>query len=171
MDSDRIFAVQITIPNSLSLSIIGVYLPTTECPVDTYKEYLQELENVVHALQTDGPVLIMGDFSAHISNLHYACGNCESKLHGDLLMNVMTCTDHCAVSLCELTSGPYFYFSGGRRTTVDFCLLDNWAAHLVSDCVVMSQHPLNLSDHLALAVEVNCKPHPLMPLESINAQA
>lgn len=127
MDSDRIFAIQLTISNYLSLSIISVYLSTTECPVDMYNEYLLELENAVHALQTDGPVLIMGDFNAHISNLHYGHGNCESNLHGYLLMNVMKHT------LCELNSGPDFtYFSGGRRTTVVYCLLNNWAAHLVS---------------------------------------
>lgn len=65
-----------------------------------YNEYLLELENAVHALQTDRPVLIMGDFNAHISNLHYGHGNCESNLHGYLLMNVMKHT------LCELTSCP-----------------------------------------------------------------
>jgi len=35
MDSDRIFAIHLTISNYLSLSIIGVYLLTTEHPVDT----------------------------------------------------------------------------------------------------------------------------------------
>ena len=69
--SDRIFAVQLTLYSSSSLSIVGVYLPTTDSPIVVFKEYLQELENITNVLQADGPVIIMGDFNAHISTVTY----------------------------------------------------------------------------------------------------
>ena len=67
---DQIVAVQLNVSSSTTLSIVSVYLPTTDSPISMYKEYLQELENVVYALQTSGPVLIIGDFNAHIGQAH-----------------------------------------------------------------------------------------------------
>ena len=51
---------------------------------------------------------------------------------------------------------PHTFSSGGRNTTVDFCFIDCWAAHLVLECEVLSHHPLNLSDHLPLKVKLDC---------------
>ena len=42
------------------------FLPATDNPLNVYEEYLMELENVVYALQKSGPVVIIGDFNAHI---------------------------------------------------------------------------------------------------------
>ena len=50
-----------------------------------------------------------------------------------------------------------FYGGGGRNTTVDFCLVDCWAAHLVLECGILPRHPLNLSDHLALKLKLDCQ--------------
>ena len=66
IDSDRIVAVQLSVSNSTTLSFVGVYFPTTDNPLNVYKGYLCELENVVYALQMSGPVVIIGDFNAHI---------------------------------------------------------------------------------------------------------
>ena len=35
---------------------------------------------------------------------------------------------------------------------MDYCLLDNHAAHILQECVTLDHHPLNLSDHLPLSV-------------------
>ena len=110
ISSDRIFAVQLPISNFSTLSIVGVYLPTTDSPIEVFKEYLQDLENVVNSLQADGPVLIMGDFNAHISSTMYSRGNKNSNTQGDLLSDMMVRTDHYAVSLCKPTVGPNFTF-------------------------------------------------------------
>ena len=67
--SDRIFAIQLSVSSSVSLSIVGIYLPTTDSPLTLYKECLQELENVIFSLQTDGSVLVMSDFNATLASL------------------------------------------------------------------------------------------------------
>ena len=153
IDSDRIIAVQLNVSSSTTLSIVGVYLPTADSPLNVYKEYLQELENVVYALQTSGPVLIIGDFNAHIGQTHSNHAQCQTNSQGRLLMDMINRTGHYAVSLSDLATGPTHTFSGGgRSTTVDFCFIDCWAAHLVLECEAQQRHPLNLSDHLALKV-------------------
>ena len=55
-----------SLPFSYQSQVLSLYLPTTDSPLTLYKECLQELENVIFSLQTDGPVLVMGDFNAHI---------------------------------------------------------------------------------------------------------
>ena len=123
-NSDRIVAVQLDVSCSTILSIIGVYLPA-DGPLSVYKEYLQELENIVCALQTAGPVLITGDFNAHIGMINNSRAHCQSNHQGKLLMEMIDRTGHYAVSLSDLTTGPiHTYCSGGRNTTVDFCFLD-----------------------------------------------
>ena len=168
IDSDRIIAVQLNVSSSTTLSIIGVYLPTADNPLNVYKEYLQELENVVYALRTSGPVLIIGDFNAHIGRAHSNRAQCQTNSQGRLLMDMIDRTGHYAASLSDLATGPTHTFSGGgRNTTVDFCFIDCWAAHLVLECEVQQHHPLNLSNHLALKVKLNCKPQ-LMAHENTN---
>lgn len=103
--------------------------------------------------------IIMGDFNAHISNITFPRGNKNSNIQGDLLLDMMSRTDHYPISLCPPSVGPnYTFSSGGRSTTVDYCFINCWAAHLVSSCKVLSKHPLNLSDHLPIQTVLNCSP-------------
>ena len=151
IDSVRILAVQLNVSNSTTLSIVGVYFSTTDSPLDVYKEYLQELENVVHALQYSGPVLIVGDFNAHIDLTHSNCAQCQTNSQGHLTEMI----DHTG----NYAGPTYTYFGGGgRNTTVDFCFFDCWAAYLVTKCETQQHHPLTLSDHLAHKVKLICKP-------------
>ena len=157
IDSDRIVAVQLTVSNSAKISIIGAYFPTTDNSLNIYKEYLCELENVVYA--RSGPVVIIGDFNAHIGKVYSNRANCQTNPQGHLLLDMIDRTGHYAVSLSDLSRGPTHAFSsGGRNTTVDFCFIDFWAAHLVLECEVLSRHPLNLFDHLPLNVKLDCEP-------------
>ena len=53
------------------------------------------------------------------------------------------------ISQSHFTSGPnYTYHNGSHYTSVDYCLLDCWSAHMVRGCGTIDHHPLNLSDHL-----------------------
>ena len=122
-------------------------------PVTTrLKEYLHELENTILALQSDGPIMVLGDFNAHLGCMGGPRGMGEANLQGKLLLDLMCRTNLFAASLCSISSGPsYTYFSGAHHTTVDYCLLDNHDAHILQDCVTLDHHPLNLSDHLPVS--------------------
>ena len=103
---------------------MGVYLPTSNTPLNLYKEYLQELENVVYALQTDDPVLVMGDFNAHIGQSYSDRVDGQTNTQGQLL-DLMSRTGYYAVSFSHLTRGhTSTFFSGSRSTTVDYCFID-----------------------------------------------
>ena len=156
-NSDRIAAVQLDVSSSTTLSTPSRCPPP---PPNVYKEYLQELENVVCALQTAGPVLITGDFNAHIGMINNSRAQCQSNPRGKLLMEMIDCTGHYVVSLNDLTTGlaPYTPIVAVVEIPMLTCFIDCWAAHLVMKCEVQQRHPLNLSDHLALSVKLDCKP-------------
>ena len=94
-NADRLFAVQLQLPTLESISVIGVYLPPTDHPLDTYREYLMELEGLVSSLQHCGPVLIMGDFNAHLGSLGgpRGCGttNSQGTLNSSLMPTSLQC--------------------------------------------------------------------------------
>ena len=162
-NSDRIIAVQVPISDCQCLSVIGVYLPTSDVPITQYKEVLNELENVVSALQRKGPVVVVGDFNAHIGELYSKRALGTTNAQGHLLLDMVIRSNQYIASLTNTATGPKHTFSNGDcRTTIDYCLVDSWAAHLVTSCNVLDQHALNLSDHLAIRIKLDCHPQLLV---------
>ena len=51
------------------MKLIAVYLPGSDMGMECYSEHLIELEWVVSEHQPDGPVIVMGDFNAHLGTL------------------------------------------------------------------------------------------------------
>ena len=48
------------------VSVIGVYLPCLDQGVDCYREHLVEFERVISESELQGPVMLLGDFNAHL---------------------------------------------------------------------------------------------------------
>lgn len=152
LTSDRFMAVQISLPTSTTLTVIGVYLPSTDHPVAEFQDYLHDLECFISASQQNGPVVIMGDFNAHL------CVHGTPNHQGELLSGLL---DRCGLYPVPQTSpyGPnYTYRSSIHRSTVDLCLLDFASAHLVSSYNIYYPDPLNFSDHLPISLHLDITP-------------
>ena len=159
MNSERIVAIQLSTSSHNTISIIGVYLLTSDYPITYFKDILGELENAIYALQQNGPVIVMGDFNAHKGQPYSERAQTQTNSQGQLLLDMIDRTGHYAASLVDAAKGPVYTFSNGNRfSTVDYCFIDSWAAHIVADCEVLDHHPLNLSDHLAIKLSINCQP-------------
>ena len=130
------------------MSIIGVYLPCLDHRLDCYKEHLVELERVVSESELLGPVIVLGDFNAHLGGY---VGAGEPNVQGVLLQEVVERLQLSAVSPESLASGPgYTYLSGDVRTIVDYVLMDVEAVSLMSSCHAHPMEDLNMSDHLPI---------------------
>ena len=118
ISTDRFQAIQIPYLNTQVLSIVGVYLPSSDHPVQEYVDCLAELESVISALQADGPVIIMGDFNAHLGNVD------NSGTHnqvGELLFDVVCRCNLYVASISGMATGAnYTYSNGPHHTTVDY---------------------------------------------------
>ena len=69
--SDRFCVLELSLsPSQTSeprtLNIIPVYLPSSDHSLEEYAEYLTELTSIVSAIECSGPVLLLGDFNAHL---------------------------------------------------------------------------------------------------------
>ena len=162
--SDRFAVIQIPLTNTQSLSIFGVYLPSTDHPVSEYIEYLTELESTISALQASGPVMIAGDFNAHLGTLGCQRNDDVPNSRGHLLFDVICRCDLFAVSQSALANGACYTFANStHHTTVDYCLVDCNYVYLVQSCSTLFTESLNLSDHLPLVIQLDVQPSASAP--------
>ena len=154
--SDKICAI--TVETTMApILIIGVYLPTSDTSTDIYQDYLSDMENLINN-HPQGPVVIAGDFNAHVGPTGGPRCQEQQNVHGRLLSDLVDHNDLFFTSLSECTKGHcYTFFSGDVRTTTDY-IITNAVSPLVSNYLIQDHHPLNSSDHLPLSVSLNLSP-------------
>ena len=166
-DCDRMCGLSVNLPNSYrSLNIIGVYMPSAEQPQEVYSSYLSSVEHAISQLNTQGPLLIMGDLNAHLGDRTEAN---TTNPRGVLWNNMLDAHSLVNVSLGPLATGtPYTYSSGGCFTLLDFTVSNIDASRGISSSCTLDEHPLNTSDHLPVLCSLNlthirCPPAPAFP--------
>ena len=115
----------------------------------------------------------MGDFNTHIGQPYSERAPGQTNAHGQLLLDMINRSSQYIASLVDTAAGPtYTFCSGNCYTVVDYCLVDSWAAHLVSSCEILDRHALNRSDHLAIRLKLDCHPqllvHPMQNQPKLN---
>ena len=120
--SDRICAIQLRSEDCV-VSVIEVYLPSSNLPVEEYQECVHLLEEVVTDCQRSGEVVVLGDFNAHLKYMEHT-GEIEGiNPPGLCLAKFIDNSDLYPVSLTSLCTGPaYTYHSGDHFTTIDYVL-------------------------------------------------
>ena len=128
-----------------------------------------ELESLISEGQRLGPVLIAGDFNAHLDPLGGVRGQGIPNQQGVLLkQRVDRCELH-AVSFSSVSDGPlYTFWNSEVQTTVDYVVASYKASHCIQRCFTHELSPLNCSDHLAITtvssipITPTAIPHPTM---------
>ena len=71
ISSDHICAVRFSVDDGGSslVSVIGVYMPWSDQGLECYRDHLIELERVISESSLLGPVVVLGDFNAHLQGL------------------------------------------------------------------------------------------------------
>ena len=163
ISSDRICGIRFTVDNTDGsvMSVVGVYLPCLDQGMDIFREYLVELEHVISELELLGPVVVTGDFNAHLGKLGGSRGAGDVNVQGVLLHEMMGRCNLSAVSLGSIASGPgYAYQCGEVHTTVDYVLMDVEAASVMLSCSTHCMDDLNTLDHLPLTARLAYVPCP-----------
>ena len=103
-----------------------------------------------------GPVIIAGDFNAHLGPKWRPRAHKSPNIQGVILSEVFDRCKFHAVSLGETISGPdYTYHSGSHSTIVDYVLADVEAPSCIESCEVLEDTNQNTSDHLALLMTIS----------------
>ena len=106
--------------------------------------YTDEYKELVSTVPHSQPIMLVGDFNAHLAGP----GNiCIPNSQGVALEELVHRNN---LYVGNTTSGPnYTFCSGGVRTIVD-CYQS--ASYLISSLSVLEDHLLNTSDHLAVSI-------------------
>ena len=114
IQSDRICGVRIKSmanTNESWISIIGVYLPCLDLGVDLYRESLIELERLILDSERMGPVIVTGDFNAHLGPMWGPRAQEHPNFQGILLVKFWIGVNF---MLCHLVS---LYLALATRTS------------------------------------------------------
>ena len=114
-----------------------------------------------------GPIVLAGDFNAHVEPPGGPRSLDPQNLHGKLLLELVNRNDLYFTSLNSCTSGPcYTFFRNDIMSTVDYIITDAISAPLVHRCSILDHDPVNTSDHLPYQSLLPVKPNLsiIMPL-------
>ena len=126
--------------------------------IDCYGEHLIELERLISEGQQLGPIVITGDFNAHLGTLDGVRGQGSPNQQGILLHQLLVRCKLYAVSLSSLFEGPqYTFWNSTTRSTVDYIIASQEASDYIQRCFTREPAPLNNSDHLPISA-VLCLP-------------
>ena len=84
--SDRVFAVEIEL-SGITLTVVNVYFPAYGCD-EEYRECLSSLDDIVSS-HSSNPMLIAGDFNAHLGHLGGLRGHGSPNQQGLLLKQMI----------------------------------------------------------------------------------
>ena len=99
ISSDRICGLSIRSSDQETVfSVIGVYLPCADLGIEYYCEHLMELERLISDQQQQGPVIVMGDFNAHLGTLGGCRGVGDPNQQGMLLQQLITRCNLCCIT-------------------------------------------------------------------------
>ena len=102
-----------------------------------------------------GPIVLAGDFNAHVGRLGGPRGLNPQNLHGKLLLELVNRNDLYFTSLNSCTNGScYTFFRNDIMSTVHYIITDAISAPLVQRCSILD---LNTSDHLPLSITLACE--------------
>ena len=90
-----------------------------------------------------------------------------SNLTGSLLHDAITHSDLLVPSTSCISTGPqYTFFSGLKRTVVDYIMMDASLCSSVENCFTHQHHAFNFSDHLPISISINVKVAKEAPIPS-----
>ena len=121
--------------------------------MECYSEHLVELENLISESERLGPIVIIGDFNAHLGKLGGVRGQGNPNQQGTLLHQLLVRCKLYAVSLSSISKGPpYTFWNSTTQTTVDYAIANQDASDYIQHCFTHESSPLNNSDHLPISM-------------------
>ena len=151
--SDRICAVEVVLTSHSTPKIVifNVYAPSSDADMANFSECMLALEEEINRFHHAIPIVIAGDFNAHLGTFAGPRGSGAPNLRGYTLKEFIDRNHLFVASHSSTSSGPsYTYHSGKATSTVDYIIVNQSSCGLLASCKGLPDHPLNISDHLPL---------------------
>ena len=163
LGSDRICVLQVT-TSECNIYVIAVYMPHKGCKIAEFKDEMECLERVCNECNSNGHTVVIGDMNAHLgAELGGRCWG-QTSSNGKMLVQTMY---RCGMSILDTgvkCGGPVYTFTSTTdQSYIDHCAVSNGLLPFISECQVMPEHLFNVSDHLAMLLNVQANQPYVMP--------
>lgn len=147
-----------TIFNDISLTITGVYLPSTNSNdyIENYKTQLSIISGTHQQLLSSSEVIILGDFQSCPTIENSQRNTTENHL-SQYLNNFIKESNLYPLDMLEGT-GPlytYHHLSMSNKSYIDHIFVSDDLKTAMSNTKVLDHHPLNTGDHLPITTQIS----------------
>jgi hypothetical protein len=140
IDDDRIVGIQYQLSKDTYIFIIQVYLPCSNYPIQTFRDYIDKLYNLWSMYSDKGVVLFIGDFNAKVQ--------LNSQNYRDMyLLRFIQDTNCIAVDTMTLCTGASSSYDDKLETLIDHIFLPVEKVDCVDTCSILDDNCLNVSRH------------------------
>ena len=151
LKSDRICGIQIPIEGKHTLTILGVYMPSSDQPQEVYNEHIATINQAISNVSCSSPLLVLGDLNCHLGCAEGPRSSADPNFRGKQWKDILDSHSLYVPSLSQLATGPVHTFSSGSNsTTLDYIIGNVATSTVMVSCKVEEEHPLNTSDHLPI---------------------
>jgi hypothetical protein len=154
---DRIMGLRLQLSNVSCITIFGVYLPSTNHDLDTYRAYICKLDELYHLYSPTSEVIFVGDFNAQVRGPRLNNDQINLNARTKALEKLFLDTECNSLMVQQFCHGPLFTFDpygdGTSRSLIDHIVVQTSKFDLVQNCMVVVDHEkdctcINVSDHL-----------------------
>jgi endonuclease/exonuclease/phosphatase family metal-dependent hydrolase len=154
--SDRIMGISMQVNGMVPIYIINVYLPSSNYPMECYREVCSLLHVVCETYAGKGILILAGDFNGQINSERFGP---RINTRGYCLQEIMTFHNLYSTVSHGTCAGPvYTYLPDSDLifpSQIDHFLVPIEYGHLIVTSIVHGDDALNTSDHLPISIAVN----------------
>ena len=157
LGSDRICVIQYIADNKQKIYFISMYLPHQTCIIDDFNVELETLRKVCEFCNRDGEVICLGDTNCHLSAAYGIRGYGVTTSHAKKFASTLKCLNMSIVDLSDLCKGECVTWrsdDGKRCSYIDHIGVSKGILSLVKECNVLPDCVSNISDHVAISIEL-----------------
>ena len=146
-DDDRIIGVKFVLNHNCSFCFFQVYLPCSNHPISSYRDYIDRLRNIMSLYSEKGTVVLMGDM-----NVNMAPTSIHAHATGRLsyFRDFMQDNNSVSVNTLDICSGAkssYVSYDGRYKSLLDHIIIPSDKLDLVESCEICEDDCLNVSRH------------------------
>ena len=137
IDSDRICGIQFRISRQLHFCILQVYAPSSNHPVQTYRDFSDHRHAIISMYCFNGLVVVLGDFNAHLQGERYIKPTDDRGAYLLELMNYHNLASLNTLPLCSGAAASFVSYDGKYESLIDHILFPVERLHTVMSCKLL----------------------------------
>ena len=153
--SDRICGIQYRLNQHLHFYILQVYAPSSNHPVQVYRDFIDHLHAIISMYCHYGLVILMGDFNAHLQGKRFIKSTDDRGKCLLDLMNYYNLVSLNTLSLCSGATSSFVSYDNIYESLIDHVLLPLERLDTVSSCEILDDHVLNTSRHRPIVCRIS----------------